>query len=109
MKVSYKAAGNYWHGAVKFNGKVVWTCPHAHHNRDQGSGHWGMAARDCASGLISVVECPAWSDAVRQTGARPEVINALGDWEAAAPALRRLIVQHDPTWQPFYPEAEPAA
>jgi hypothetical protein len=91
LRPTYKRAGQYWHGAIKLDGKVVWVCPHSHHNRDQSSLSRGTAARDCAKHVVSAYEHPEWPDAVRKVGARPGVIADVDHAEAAAAELRALL------------------
>jgi hypothetical protein len=37
-----------WRGVIRVNGQLVWSCGHAHRNRDHSSHVNGMSALDCA-------------------------------------------------------------
>lgn len=51
-RATYTGRNGLWHGAIKVGGKVVWTCGHNHHNRDQGSRTWGRAACECSKSAL---------------------------------------------------------
>jgi len=40
-------AGSLYRGVLREGRKVIWTCPHLHHNRDMSPGI-RQSARDCA-------------------------------------------------------------
>lgn len=57
-KAGYAGHEGAWRGAIRLHGRVVWTCPHLHHNRDESSWWHGQAARPCARYVLALVEDP---------------------------------------------------
>lgn len=55
LRATYSKAGQAgWHGALKdAAGRIVWTCEHAHRNRDQASAFAGQSACQCAGAELS--------------------------------------------------------
>jgi hypothetical protein len=53
-RATYTGTSQAWKGAIKLGSRVVWTCEHRHHNRDQGGVTWGTAACGCARSVLAV-------------------------------------------------------
>jgi hypothetical protein len=51
-RASYRNRGNTWEGVIRQGRKIIHTCGHSHHNRDQDSRHWGPAAISCANAMM---------------------------------------------------------
>lgn len=57
-RASYTTKKNsaYWQGAIRVEKTVVWTCEHAHHNRDQSSTTNGTCAVECAKRVLFALQ-----------------------------------------------------
>ncbi len=68
-----------WHGVIRVGGRAVWTCGHAHANRDQSTMTSGRSARDCACFVLMAAERPEYLPSLRQWYANPTV--SMRPWE----------------------------
>ena len=81
---SYSGRPGAWHATIKCDGKVVWTCPHSHRNRDQSSYRGGWAARSCASAVLTLVNDPSRADVLDKWWASSSRMPHYGDAQGIA-------------------------
>lgn len=81
---SYCGGPGAWHATIKRDGDVIWTCPHAHRNRDQSSMSRGQAARSCAAAVLSLIQNPDMAAALDKWWNSSSRMSRYGDAQGIA-------------------------
>lgn len=103
LKPTYAGGPGCWRGALKIGGRKIWTCPHAHRNRDMSSTTAGPSAMACAHAVRLAVEAPDEAERMRNWlgtyGSRGAY--DLYDWAVSiAPTIRSRLTATGPEVRP---------
>lgn len=91
LRIGTRAGGGLYEGVLRDGTRIVATCGHQHHNRDQSTGTSGRSARDCITNLARCARYPeqAQDEAAAIRRAAESYLRRFGTTTAQASRLRQ--------------------